>query len=182
MKDRLEDFVRGNAEAFDTFEPSDAVWSKLEKELDKKKPIRWSFVASRVAAVAAIFIISFVVQRVFIIGDKPTLAHHQEVKIDIPELNEAELYYSSIINAKLSEVKPLLNEHPVLERELNHDLTELDSIYASLKNDLKDDIANHEVLEAMIQNYRLRIEILEQMLGYLEDDKNDDTNNKGYDL
>ena len=91
-----------------------------------------------------------------------------EIEIDIPELKEAEMYYTGIINTKMEEVKPMLSDYPTLESELETDLTELDSIYKSLKNDLKDDIANNEVIEAMIQNYRLRISILEDMLEFLE--------------
>ena len=44
---------------------------------------------------------------------------------------------------------------------------ELDSVYISLKSDLKDNIANHEVIEAMIQNYRLRISILEESYNFV---------------
>jgi len=68
----------------------------------------------------------------------------------------------------LQEVKPYLTQYPSVEDELNTDLSELDSIYVSLKHDLKDNIANHEVIEAMIQNYRLRINILEDMLMFLQ--------------
>ena len=103
-----------------------------------------------------------------------------DVEIDIPELREAEMYYSGMIHTKLEEVKPLLREYPSLEEELNSDLSELDSIYSGLKSDLKDNIANHEVIEAMIQNYRLRISILEDMLVFLEGkkDKNSINNTK----
>ncbi|MGD2034222.1 MAG: hypothetical protein PVF73_04140, partial [Bacteroidales bacterium] len=65
-----------------------------------------------------------------------------------------------------------------LEEELQTDLSELDSIYEGLKDDLKDNIANHEVIEAMIQNYRLRIAILEDMLLFLDqEDEENNTNN-----
>jgi len=40
----------------------------------------------------------------------------------------------------------------------------MDSIYSSLRKDLKDNINNKEVVEAMIQNYRIRLDILENML------------------
>ena len=166
MKDRFEEFVQKHAEEFDILEPREQLWDNIEKKLDTHKTINWRLIISRTAAIAAIFIISFVIQKVFMSNGIPMA--NKEVKIDIPELKEAEMYYDNMISTKLNEVKPLLNEHPYLEQELNTDLHELDSIYNNLKNDLKDDIANHEVLEAMIQNYRLRIEILEEMVTYLK--------------
>ena len=49
------------------------------------------------------------------------------------------------------------------------DLSELDSIYGALQQDLRDNIANDEIVEAMIQNYILKIEILEDLLDYLDE-------------
>jgi len=40
-------------------------------------------------------------------------------------------------------------------------------VYEELKNDLDDHAANQEIIEAMIQNYRLRLGILEQILAQL---------------
>lgn len=168
MKDRLEDFVRDHQQDFDSFEPSDSLWAGIEKKMDKKHKHSLKFYLSRAAAVAAIFVLSLMVQQYF-------WGSHGEVII--PELQEAEVYYSSLIDMKLEQVKPMLSEHPGLEEELEHDLTELDSIYKNLKEDLRDNIANQDVLEAMIENYRLRISILEEMVLYLDTDIDIDINN-----
>jgi 3-hydroxyacyl-CoA dehydrogenase len=47
-------------------------------------------------------------------------------------------------------------------------MSELDSLYSALKADLKDNVANQEVIEAIIENYRLRIAILEELLAELK--------------
>lgn len=184
MSDRLEDFIRGHSAEFDMYEPNDKLWSKIEREIAPKKVINWRFYVSRAAAIIIIFGASFLVQQIWfkkgsgLVKPKQTTAN-----IIIPELQEAEMYYSGLISEKMQEVKPLLTENPSLESELKSDLNELDSIYASLKDDLKDNIANDEVIEAMIQNYRLRISILEDMLTYLKsDDQNDSINNTEYEL
>ncbi len=41
---------------------------------------------------------------------------------------------------------------------------ELDSLSAQIIRDLNDNIASQEVVEALITNYRLRIELMEDML------------------
>jgi len=124
-----------------------------------------------------IFAASFIAQRVWI-NVKDNIAERKDaVEVEIPELREAEMYYSGMISAMLEEAKPLLAEYPSLEEELHYDLSELDSIYDGLKNDLKDNIANHEVIEAMIQKYRLRLAILEDLLLFLEPEKEENNTN-----
>ena len=181
MKDRFEDFIRDNAESFDFLEPKESLWEDVEKNLDRKQRFNWRRISTRVAAVAAIFIVSFVVQKVIFSGNIEL--PHQQAKVEIPELTEAEMYYNNVINAKLNSVKPLLDEHPFIKEELDTDLDELEGIYNDLKNDLKDDVANQEVLEEMIQNYRLRVQILEEMTGYLkQQDEEQKTKNNQHEL
>jgi hypothetical protein len=82
----------------------------------------------------------------------------------IPALKETEAYYAGLVNQKLDELKPIIASCPSLEEELNLDMSELDSVYTDLKNDLKDNMANQAVIEAIIDNYRLKIRILEDLL------------------
>lgn len=167
MSDKLEKFVRANSSEFDFQEPRPELWQGIEKAITPKKIIPWRLYFSRAAVVILLIGASLVIQRVWMNKAQMRPDKVADIEIDIPELREAEMYYSGMINAKLEEVKPLLSEYPTLEEELNSDLSELDSIYSGLKSDLKDNIANHEVIEAMIQNYRLRISILEDMLTFL---------------
>ena len=176
MKDRLEEFVREHRQDFDSFEPSDALWDNLEKQLNKSKRVKLKYYLSRAAVVAAIFSSSFMVQQYF-------YAKRNNAQ-EIPELKEAEMYYTGLIDAKLEEIKPKLAEYPEIEHEMESDLSDLDSVYNSLKDDLKDNVANQEVIEAMIENYRMRIDILEDMLHFLDrtSDDNNNENNSEYEL
>ncbi len=167
MNKRLENFVRDHRQEFDVFEPSDSVWKGIERQIDLRKRTRLTYILTRVAAVAAIFILSFTIQKYF----------WRNNEIVIPELQEAEVYYSGLINMKMDQLQSVLSENPEIEKELKSDMMELDSVYVSLKEDLKDNIANQDVLEAMIENYRLRIDILEEMVLYLEVDQDDTKSN-----
>jgi len=177
MKDKFEEYIRKNKAEFDVREPRPELWKGIEKSISVKKAMRWRFYLSRAAAVLLIFAASFIAQRVWINVKTNIAQKRNAVEIDIPELREAEMYYTGMINAKLEEIKPLLSKYPSLEEELETDLSELDSIYDRLKNDLKDNIANHEVIEAMIQNYRLRIAILEDLLMFLEPENEENNSN-----
>ncbi len=163
MKDRLEEFVSNHRQDFDLLEPDARLWAGIEKKLDKSRKRRLGFYISRVAAVVAIFMLSFAIQKYYF--------NHKNPVDKIPELQEAESYYSGLIDQKLKEVRPMLAEFPDIQQELDGDMKELDSVYSSLKEDLKDNVSNQQVIEAMIENYRTRIDILEEMLQFLDKDK-----------
>lgn len=181
MKDRLEEFVRSHREEFDILEPRSDMWENIEQMMDKpsqfrdriaKRTVRYYII--RVAGIAAIFIFSLGVQRFYL--------NYKNAHTEIPELREAEMYYTGLIKQKLIEAKPILSEYPEIQEKLNSDLSELDSVYKDLKKDLKDNVANQEVIEAMIDNYRLRIGILEEMLGFLEEKNSATTKKPEYEL
>ncbi len=177
MSDKLEKFIRANSSEFDFQEPAPELWKGIETTISPKKVIPWKYYVSRAAVVILLIGASMVAQRAWMNRGMSKPEKVADFEVDIPELREAEMYYSGMINAKLEEVKPMLSNYPTLEEELNTDLSELDSIYSGLKSDLKDNIANHEVIEAMIQNYRLRISILEDMLNFLVSQNEDSSIN-----
>ena len=168
MSDRLEQFIKDNRGAFDTYEPDPAIWKKIEKSVHKKT-IKLKTVLWRAAAVIIIFGASLVFHRYIdmLDSDKDTSAK-------IPEIQEAEIYYSGLLNSKLNEIKPMLIEHPGIDKEMKADMDELDKMYDDLKKDLKDNVSNQEVIEAMIQNYRLRLSILEDILKEFNKEEKDD--------
>lgn len=160
MKDSFEQFVRDNREEFDNLEPDISVWKRLKKELSVNHSFRWYVYLRRAAVVIVIFTLSyFANEMVHRFKDSQSRSVARE---GIPGLNEA--YYINLVNQKLDELKPVFENCPSLREELNYDLSELDSVYADLKRDLKDNVANQEVIEAIIENYRLKISILEDIL------------------
>jgi hypothetical protein len=172
MKDRLEKFISENRDQFDLHEPDDRLWAGIESNVQDKKTIRigWKGIVWRAAAVILIFGASFGIQE-YLHQRKAMMADQEsnEMIKNIPELQEAEIYYTSLLNDKISQIEPLLEQNPELGESLQQDLSELDSIYGELQNDLRDNIANDEVVEAMIQNYILKIQILEDLLEFLDE-------------
>ncbi|MBN1183066.1 MAG: hypothetical protein JXB49_12305 [Bacteroidales bacterium] len=179
MNDQLEKFILDNRDEFDVYDPSPDVWNRIEKDLHKKKQFSLKTVLWRAAAVVVIFMLSYVAHD-FIGRDKTKVTERQGTELEnyvdkIPELAEAKAYYTKQVNSKLEEIKPMLDSNPGLSDDIMKDLSELDSIYNNLKKDLLDNIANQEIVEAMIQNYRLKLEILEELqMELLNDEKNDD--------
>jgi len=184
MKDRLEQFISDHRDQFDLYEPDEKLWAGIEPRVPKERSFRigWKGVLWRAAAVLVIFGASFVLQE-YLHLHRGILTDKTEDKIlrEIPELQEAEVYYTSLLNEKINQIEPLISENPELGETLHQDLTELDSIYNELQKDLRDNIANNEVVEAMIQNYILKIQILENLLDYMDEtSKNNENENAAF--
>ena len=81
-------------------------------------------------------------------------------------------YYNTLVKTLYREAGPLLTGQPELSRELDSDMAQIDSICVDIRKDLKDNVANQEVIEALIQNYRIKLQILEDMLVMLKQNEN----------
>ena len=177
MTDNFEKFIRDNRNGFDALEPGQDLWAKIEKNINKKKGFLLKKFTYRAAAVALIFVLSYLFSTYMVSNNyKISGLFNKKQEVNIPELQEAENYYAGLIDNKLKEIKPFLTSYPTLEDEVLIELSDLDSIYRNMKNDLKDNIANREVVEAMIQNYRLRVSILEDILTQFKKEEETENN------
>ncbi|MFA7139240.1 MAG: hypothetical protein WC151_12070 [Bacteroidales bacterium] len=169
--DPLEKFVVENREAFNVAKPPKEVWENLDSQISALKIksrhnliLRWTATA---AAAVLIFASAW-----FLNDLRDRRLHQSGIKQPqaiamIDELQEAEAFYEARINQSKTRLASYSTQHPELLEEINNDLEQLSLVYEELKNDLDDHAANQEIIEAMIQNYRLRLGILEQILAQL---------------
>jgi hypothetical protein len=179
MKDKLEQFIEDNRDSFDSFSAPEAekLWGKItERRRSKIFGNRLFGSLSKVAAVLVIFVLSYLFHEYIDRGRADKIAERKmnDIYLQLPELKEAENYYANMVSNKLAEIKPFLAENPGINKAVQVDLTELDSVYLSLKNDLKDNVANDQIIEAMIQNYRLKLRILEELQSEIKKEKGDE--------
>ena len=159
---RLEDFVLENRDDFDSKLPSPDLWDRIENELEKKKPRtfklwQWS------AAIAAILVIALV--STFMLRQGGNMDSYANIAdTELKELLETEAYYSSQVSGKMNEIQKCYNIYPELKMDIENDLNELDIMYMDLRNDLNDNMYNREVIEAMIQNNRVRLKMVNRVL------------------
>jgi len=180
--DRLEQFILNNSESFDSLEPDPAVWDRIQKRKTPVVSINWKTVAWRAAAVVIIFASSWYIHDLADKNnDSQNIAKTNEMMAeDSPlyrALAEAEVYYTSQIDFTKEELFRVADNDPGLREEVNTELLELDQVYQDLKDDLKDNADNEEVVEAMIQNYRLKLQILEEILYQIQSQKEENNDN-----
>ena len=177
MSDRLEDFVKQHREQFDLHEPDPSVWLKInpanKPEAAKSRRsgggMRWLRIAAAVAMIfagsaAGIYFLSGG-------GSGPDDLYSSELYM---EVLETEQYYNRMVSQRYDELRPYLADDPAVKEMLTIDMDELDEVYSALKEDLKDNVSNPEVIEAMILNYRVKLEILEDLLNQLKEKENQD--------
>lgn len=183
MSDRLEDFVKQHREQFDLHEPDPSIWLKInpaKQEMKQERrpvsrPMRWL----RIAAAVAMIFAGSTAGIYFLTGEKAD----SEVYADLyAEIKETEQYYSQMVADRYEELKPFLAGNPVASEMLSYDMNELDEVYMELKKDLKDNASNPEVIEAMILNYRVKLEILEDLLNQLKEKENQDEKDESHSL
>jgi hypothetical protein len=160
---KLEDFVKKQRDDFDSKLPSSDLWEKIESKLEEKekKTYRlWKFSA----AVAAVLLLAFIST---LILKSPINKGTNYANISDPELVDllqTEAYYAQKVSGQMNEINKCYKIYPELKEDLESDLNELDAMYQELKKDLNDNIYNREVIEAMIQNKRLKSKMVNRVL------------------
>lgn len=183
-RDKLEKFILDNREDFDHLEPDPALWDRIGTRKAPVVRLNWKSVAWKAAAVVAIFTASYYFHDYMAArksGEQEYIAGNMDEQGSpiVRELIEAEAYYTSQIDMAREEVFRLTADAPDIQKEINMEMVELDKVFSELKDDLKDNADNEEVIEAMIQNYRLKLDILEEMLYRLK--QSHEPQNKGKD-
>ena len=180
MQDDLEKFVNNNRAAFDAKAPSFALWENIEKELNQKKEekvVPLSVIKSernhfrmrimRYGSIAAVGLLLLTVGGVigsqwFGSNNNGSVASAEISLSDVSdEYAETEAFYAQKVNSSIKELKKRNYDNSILE-----DIEELDAAFQELKKELgqSNAFSNEEIIQAMIENYQMKIEILERVL------------------
>ena len=164
-QDRLESFVNENRHEFDRMEPSDQLWNSINQGLNddaRQRPRKFLWIKVGAFAFLA-FLLPFAIYQVKFSEQKQS-AKAATVDPEVQELIEAEAYYAQEVTGKLAEIQKCYKVHPELKSEIESDLNELENMYRLLKNDLKENVSNKDVIEAMIENNRNRMKLVDDIL------------------
>jgi hypothetical protein len=181
--DKLEEHIRKNREDLDRYSPSSLSWKRIRRKIKNGKTPARNWIS-----IAAMIIVILGTALVFIKSDtlRTGMGFAKRAgSTETPQntlLRETEIYYNNLVNSIYTEAKPLLTANPEIQKELVTDISRLDSICSDIKKDLKDNVANQDVVEALIQNYRIKILLLEDMLTILKENENNPEKEKSHEL
>jgi len=151
----IKQFIEENRAAFDTEEPPQMVWENVEKTLPRKR-IHLSRIVRMAAAVALILGLGIVIGR-YVTPQSETGLALSDISQEYAEL---EGFYTQQINQKID----LLEAQKPNDKALI-DIQELEKEFDILKKDLdRTNASDEQIIHAMIENYRTKIDILERVL------------------
>lgn len=174
-KDKLENFISQNREAFDSEFPSMNLWSKIEEDLNptpKKK--NWKKIGG-VVVIVSLLVALGIWQFVFnkkqgSVSQSPiayvNVSPSQELLEKNPELAELSSFYTQKINTHKNRLIQLQHKDP----DLLQDLEQMESMFDTLQAEWKRNPhkSDQELVQAMIANYRMRSTLLENVVKRVE--------------
>ena len=93
---------------------------------------------------------------------------------EIPQaVMEADLYYTSQVDAKYSEISKFDFEDPADKAVLLDELKDLESYHQQLMKDLEANPDDERVVSALIRHYQLKLEVMDQIIKQLNQVKNE---------
>ncbi|SHL18755.1 hypothetical protein SAMN05444266_102362 [Chitinophaga jiangningensis] len=168
MSDNFEQFIQQNRTAFEQSGPSPRVWEALEKELGQQKKGRVvSMLSSNwfKAAVIALLIINAGVLFLFV---KSRQHQKNDLALMLPEMQEAQVYYSSKIEARLDSIRLYPAGEIGLDSAAMRELELKNDTYKMLEKELKNNPGNERIRAAIIRYYQLKLDLLDKILEELE--------------
>ncbi len=175
--DKLEQFIKNNRESFDSMEPSPELWNSIKEKNNFKNTnphlvelpyFKW---AVRIAAAVIIFAASYYLHEIIDTTQTHPQMASQEKSPLLNEFLEAQYYYTAQINAEKEKFYKVTAGNSSLREDIQDELKDLDKEFASLKEDLMDNVDNEDVIAAMIQNYRLKLNILQDIMYQVQQEK-----------
>ncbi len=165
--DRLEQFIQQNRPDFDTEQVPAEIWSNLETNLPKGRRIRLIPILSKAAAVLLILGIGV------LLGTYMANSNNNERTLsDIsPEYAEVENYYTQQVKNNINQLESKGVDAKVLE-----DVQELEKEFEKLKKELGRTKNDEQIVHAMIENYRTKINILQRVLNRIDAPKTPNPN------
>lgn len=162
--DNLEKFIRENRHDFDTEVPSLNVWANLDQHLDSQRPsgrVVW-MKRLRVAAAVLALLVAGGAAGAYLTNQGKAVDSLADIS---PEHAEMERYFSTQVEEKMAKLATYKQDGVV-----KADLQELDQAYEQLRKELENAPAGAEekIIQAMIETYQTKINILEQVLEKVE--------------
>ncbi len=169
-KDKLEQFIDDNREDLDQELPPLNLWGEIDSAIHPKPIKKKRIIAGRAAASIALLVVA----GWFFLDNGTTKAplHLNTAPVELisennPEFQEITEFYSNKINNNMGRLTSLNHHDP----ELYRDLRQMEAYYDTLrmewsKNPHKSD---EQLINAMIENYRSRSMLLENVVDRLED-------------
>lgn len=168
--DNFEKHIRENTAQFNTERADKAkLWANITSALEKPEPKvvpLWKRPIFRIAASVVLFlgIASF-------LGLSIYGGNIDETQYVSKELLDIDSHYQGLVAYQVSLVQNSPHLSTMDKEEFLSFMDELDLEYETLRTEMRSNLDNERVLEAIVANYKKRIELIENLLQQINDAK-----------
>ncbi|MEP2058858.1 MAG: hypothetical protein ABJJ05_13690 [Maribacter litoralis] len=168
--DQFEKHIRDNKAVFDDHRADrEKIWANIASQLNEERPKvipLWKSPMLRIAASILILLgISGAIGFNFFAN---TTTENQFVS---QELQDIDMHYQGLVSYQVQLVQNNSQLSNADKEEFLSFMVELDAEYEQLKLEMQNNLDNEQVLEAIVANYRKRIELIENLLQQLNESK-----------
>jgi hypothetical protein len=164
MKDSLKKFIDENRPKFDTREPSEKTWDQIESKLPAKQVSLWN--NTMIWRVAAMLLVGLSVY-LWVSQNSIKTSPRESAKLQ-GEFSDLESFYSEQIMEKVELINHIQNFSD--QEKFTQDLEKLEAMYSVLKEQMKIN-PTEKVKDALILNFLVRMDLLNQQIKNIEDAK-----------
>lgn len=171
MKD-IERLIKENKGAFDSFEPSDGHFERFTAKLESMayiapKKVSLTPYLLKAAAVAILVTLSSLWTWENVLSPDARTMSLGEVS---PEYSQVEHYYVQQVSMMEDEIQTIdIVSNEDQSKILMDELKEMDVMYKELQKDLKTNPSDERVVNAMIEHYQRKVEVMSYILTQLKE-------------
>jgi hypothetical protein len=178
-KDYIEEIILNNLKELNDFEPKDGHFERFQAKLNvqqKKEKFNCSIVWKVAAAV--VFILLAVNQaNIYLSPEKQNdMLSEKNTGFSLasvsPEYKEVEFYYTNAINVELNQWNTMVADGFISKEEqelLDNEMAEFEARFKTLQTDLKANPNDERVINAMLEYYQAKLEIINMIVSKLEE-------------
>lgn len=169
--DPLEKFIRNNKDELKKAHPDrESLWAKIDNELSEEQPVK----APKVITISYKFLMK-AAAIILLCGIMATVYFNNATQspefVMSDEFKEIDAHYAMLVNSRIKELR---NNKDLTENEKEGFLKyieDLEKEALDLQKELSKNLNNELIIEAMIDNYKERLRMMEQLLNRLENIK-----------
>ena len=177
----IEDIIRNNKDFFEDAEPSEGHLERFNRKLEKRfqiNTLKRSIVPYllKAAVVTLLITLSSLWTWDHFIRTGSTRMTLGQVS---PQYKEVENYYVHQVNLMEGEIINVdLKNNPVQKSMLMKEIKSMDSTYVSLQKELKANPNDERIINAMIEHYQTKLEVMTYIVNQLKTIRNGNQNKK----
>ncbi len=191
--DELKSFIEQNRDLFDVDEPSFGHFERFQQKLEMEHKHSRKLITNYVLKIAAMVAISITVGAVVVdcwVDNSARLIESKVADVDAnaardfvqrtsqyvksktnPEYEQAEDYYVSLVDNRLDQIRASENMDDEHKKELLKELSEMDELFVNLQKELKADPDNPVLIDALVNHYQIKINVMNQIITNLNNIK-----------